>query len=1225
MVKHLTVRFAWHDNKWNGKICREPEQNVYCTGNYSLLSPRIQRRIDLDIEKKCTNQTVPKVVKEHEYLPPCYWCINALGNRKISIEDPHPFADNRILGERFRNEVSPLRETLEKNSVFTWCFKLGFEDEETLERYPPPEVLEKRVENYLGEIQSGRSIAFFYANYSNPITGDDYKYLLLGAGLVKDSKKPQKYNIPSDLLNSVRSRKGMRNFPKLAWQFQIVLEPNSVFVLPYHEYLEWIYKEDEIETKTKWKKLNEVAISINESTIIPHFKYVSMLLTHDKAIYLLYSILKSLRKMKEHGIVEYSQIDEMEKKAQELLKIAWKERGQHPSFRNVLFVTLSNDFSPNVLKSLLPNVEEYIYENFGSVDKFFTSIDKGIGYENMSKKIRKVFRLLSRKMELVNFLSLFDFTIPQFKNIEEIVNQMGLGTIKKNPYVLLEKYHYDWLDSYDVDESDYGIGLYQFDIALIPDLEYVDWDTPYDAQSPERLRAVITKILRDSATGEGNSCLSREEIVERIKEYPLYYIGEKLKIDIFKLAEYEKQPIFKEKFIIKKDFKEKQEIYQLLEIREVERIIEDFIGKMLKKKYTVDTKDVELILEGERNRFGEKIDIDERKRLYINCLKHGLFVLTGKAGSGKTTAVINLIKKFYEDRKLPIFVFTPTGKANLVIRNRLKKFNLHKENTIRISTIHRFLYGGLFSFIRFTPRRGEIFRLANLISKILDGRWELLHEYRSLAKNWQFNPKVIIIDEASMIDEVLLATLFTLVNPYMLEHLIIVGDENQLPPIGVGRPLVDTLFYLKKKWLNDNVIHLESNLRFEPASQLGILSELFSGKNRPAPMEIAWAIEHSDSTLGKHYFSNLDELKDMTKRILCEVGSSDEKKSIFEMFREVFENDDELTLDKVQFISPRRVGRFGSWTINRNVVLNGDVRFAPKTKLICEKNIYFSVKGKRVLGLANGSIGFIKKERYIHFDDIPELIQDYGYDIVYRGLISKIQTDVYSVLKTEKTIDFGYAITVHKAQGSDFDHVILVLSEVSPFITRELLYTAFTRPRTKLHFLIHSNLKDELPLILSNAYENSSVDQRKTLLFGYKSSPFRPYTLVLNDKRVLEVRSKIEYIIAKTLEELGIDFEYEPKDFLREYHVKPDFKFFINNEAYYLEHLGIMTDVGYRERWIHKFEIYKKIGIVDRLITTSEKQEKSDVENNLKRIIDDIKSNKLRKTDGGYSKHHYYI
>jgi ATP-dependent exoDNAse (exonuclease V) beta subunit len=88
------------------------------------------------------------------------------------------------------------------------------------------------------------------------------------------------------------------------------------------------------------------------------------------------------------------------------------------------------------------------------------------------------------------------------------------------------------------------------------------------------------------------------------------------------------------------------------------------------------------------------------------------------------------------------------------------------------------------------------------------------------------------------------------------------------------------------------------------------------------------------------------------------------------------------------------------------------------------------------------------------------------------------------VLKHEKDIDFEYAITVHKAQKSDFEYVMLVLPGISPFIMKEL-YTAFTRPKKKLYFVIHDDLKEELPSVLSKAYENSSIEQRKTL-FGYK-------------------------------------------------------------------------------------------------------------------------------------------
>lgn len=173
--------------------------------------------------------------------------------------------------------------------------------------------------------------------------------------------------------------------------------------------------------------------------------------------------------------------------------------------------------------------------------------------------------------------------------------------------------------------------------------------------------------------------------------------------------------------------------------------------------------------------------------------------------------------------------------------------------------------------------------------------------------------------------------------------------------------------------------------------------------------------------------------------------------------------------------------------------------------------------------------------------------------------------------------------------------------------------------------MINKNLKDELPLIFASAYENSSVDRRRTLLFGMKSSPSRPYRLTLKNGMVLEVRNKIEQIIGMTLDKYCVALEYEPRDFLNEYRVLPDFKFEIDGAEYYLEHLGHMRNKVYQNRWIQKYDIYERIGIGDNLITTSESDQASDIEQNLFQVVSDIKAKVLKVTSGSYSKHHYVI
>ena len=377
-----------------------------------------------------------------------------------------------------------------------------------------------------------------------------------------------------------------------------------------------------------------------------------------------------------------------------------------------------------------------------------------------------------------------------------------------------------------------------------------------------------------------------------------------------------------------------------------------------------------------------------------------------------------------------------------------------------------------------------------------------------------------------------------------------------------------------------------------------------------------------DKSISLQYYKNREELKTEIKKILQIKELGAKSSDIFDMFVDVYENGDELNLDKIQIITPRRIGNFGSMAINKNVVLNGRTEFLPKSKLICEENIYFNSNDRRVLGLANGSIGSIKEAGNVYFDDINDLWRDYHNDVY--ELIGTVRNDVYNSVNIERKIDFAYAITVHKSQGSDFEFVVLVLSDISLFLSRELLYTAITRPRTKLFIIINDKLKTSLCETLVKIYNNSAVEQRKTLLFGHKKSLFRPIKLTLRSGKEIEVQSKIEYIIANNLDSLGINFEYGIEDFYQQYHIKPDFKIDMNGKTYYWEHLGNINP-RYGNRWSWKIEAFEKIGIMDVLITTSETDECINIDEKIRKIIEDINSGQVPRTIGACSQHHYYL
>ena len=80
----------------------------------------------------------------------------------------------------------------------------------------------------------------------------------------------------------------------------------------------------------------------------------------------------------------------------------------------------------------------------------------------------------------------------------------------------------------------------------------------------------------------------------------------------------------------------------------------------------------------------------------------------------------------------------------------------------------------------------------------------------------------------------------------------------------------------------------------------------------------------------------------------------------------------------------------------------------------------------------------------------------------------------------------------------------------------------------------------------------------------------------------------------------------------------------INNQTYYLEHLGLMNKKSYRERWHRKFQTYAKLNLADVLITTCESA-MPNIEENIRNLINDVKTNNLETTEGSYSYHHYEL
>ena len=190
-------------------------------------------------------------------------------------------------------------------------------------------------------------------------------------------------------------------------------------------------------------------------------------------------------------------------------------------------------------------------------------------------------------------------------------------------------------------------------------------------------------------------------------------------------------------------------------------------------------------------------------------------------------------------------------------------------------------------------------------------------------------------------------------------------------------------------------------------------------------------------------------------------------------------------------------------------------------------------------------------------------------------------------------LDLAYALTVHKAQGSDFDVVFLIIPQEATTLSRELIYTGLTRFRRKLVLLIEKDIK---PLLQLRSPERSDTQLRNTHMFALALRPDdvqKPYpeTLIHRTQKGDAVRSKSEVVVANILHSLGISYEYEKplysrsnsKDFRL-----PDFTASFEGDIYYWEHLGMLSVPSYREAWKKKRQWYGDNEYADRLIISED-------------------------------------
>lgn len=176
-------------------------------------------------------------------------------------------------------------------------------------------------------------------------------------------------------------------------------------------------------------------------------------------------------------------------------------------------------------------------------------------------------------------------------------------------------------------------------------------------------------------------------------------------------------------------------------------------------------------------------------------------------------------------------------------------------------------------------------------------------------------------------------------------------------------------------------------------------------------------------------------------------------------------------------------------------------------------------------------------------------------------------------------------MTIHKAQGSEFGITFIVIPNPYRLLSRELLYTAFTRQREEVVLLHQGDLRSLLKLSLA---EHSETARRLTNLFSDPKlveyvGKFLEESLIHRTTHGELVRSKSEVNIANLLHGLGITYAYEQPFTGQDGSVRyPDFTIedAKTGRRVLLEHLGLMSEPAYERRWLAKLDWYRAQGVL---------------------------------------------
>ena len=982
------------------------------------------------------------------------------------------------------------------------------------------------------------------------------------------------------------------------WALRYTLDVEDTGVrIPYHEYLDFLNREGGVGEEL----LAKIAVTIDEPELRDGFTYVARHIDDDQAIYLLTKIRRSLYEVKEHGFIDATQTDVQLRRVEDLIAHAWDKRGYLPGLKCLLLAV------PGVRENYRDSVSELVETlDLSTQDEVSRLMDALAGQP--SPHTSYFAALLSELQDFMdehdlsskNMLRLasLNLTTHQFARITSMEGtRHGLAKIAENPYLLFEDYEpgKELEAPLSGEKIDGPIDLFKIDIALLPLAKYqrrIKHIHNLRATDHRRLRAVVADILQNRES-RGDCFLEAKEIIQEAESYPLFYkMDTPYSVDRhLREPNEEAEQHFRKKLVVRRVHGRRY--YYLKDLFDDEVFVSKFINELIQLSdhdvsANVLRADLPSAIAKLSAKIGPSFDVGvftaERERLYSLVASKSFFVITGLPGAGKSYELLKLVD-FFRSLGEMHHVLSFTGKAVLRLKN-----NKEGIDSVNAKTIDKFL----------TDEQG----------------------YRAQAATSVIHN--LIIDEASMVNLPKLAALLRIIDKKHLKRLILVGDPNQLPPIGFGKPFSDIVEMMSEntETFGEHSVKLEVNCRAEMSDEFIGFSRVFSNESKFSEGYLAETSKEGlicDGSVELAFWASRDELREKLDRKVTELlrGEGLDRSELPRFLGIDGESGKPADLDRFQVLSPYRNGYYGASGLNLFFQDNfrpeadfsvkiGDKLFKMSDKVMHTQNEY----RKNELLVSNGSLGTTLSNGRVFFLEHDKPLK-------------------ITALRTSNALDLAYAITVHKSQGSGFNHVFIVLPDKAMYSHRELLYTALTRARNQVTLLVQQGGEiPEVPAFLDKIRSQSAVIGTRTSLF---SEPGERYAYVPDEDVI--VKSRVEYIIYRKLldarEQYGnfsfhYENTYEVKN--RSFDIHPDFELrFSDGRVLYWEHLGLVTSRSYMRDWDKRRRIYEDQDDFRNVLTTDELHGISDMK--IEQIIENIILGELVSEDNSdrYSTLHFSL